>query len=85
MQTSRGFNSSHSLKFSYIVSPARSSPRPPRRLTCQHRQDYGVQHDRHHHAAEQVAAVPVHQVPPDCPTPFMVLISRAHPGCVPRE
>ena len=29
MQTSRGFNSSHSLKFSYIVSPARSSPRPP--------------------------------------------------------
>ena len=33
-------------------------------LTGQHRQDYGVQHDRHHHAAEEIAAVPVHQVPP---------------------
>jgi hypothetical protein len=47
----------------YKLACTMNCVRPERyvNLAGQHRQDHGVQHDRYHHAAEQVAAVPVHR------------------------
>jgi hypothetical protein len=51
--------------------------RDPPHLTDQRRQHHGVQHDRHHHAAEQVPAVVMRQRPQRraSPNSFTVVIS----------